>query len=149
MLKILKKIFLKKCMVCLLELISRLNFYFSVLIYWLIGGTRYNYSLHWVIIQYHASGLPWWISWWRIHPAMQKTQLRSLGWEDPAEKEMATHSLAWRVLVRRVARTERLSLSLCVTKQYACVVLSLFTSFRGYLLAPAKFSVFLYSLWFR
>ena len=28
-----------------------------------------------------------------------KTQVRSLGWEDPLEKEMATHSsiLAWRI----------------------------------------------------
>ena len=28
---------------------------------------------------------------------MQETQVRSLGWEDPSEKEMATHSsiLAW------------------------------------------------------
>ena len=25
-------------------------------------------------------------------PAMQKMQVRSLGWEDPLEKEMATHS---------------------------------------------------------
>ena len=25
-------------------------------------------------------------------PAMQKTQVRSLGWEDPLEKEVATHS---------------------------------------------------------
>ena len=33
-------------------------------------------------------------------PAMQETQLRSLDWEDPPEKEMATHSsvLAWRIL---------------------------------------------------
>lgn len=32
-------------------------------------------------------------------PAMQETQLRSLDWEDPPEKEMATHSsvLAWRI----------------------------------------------------
>ena len=32
-------------------------------------------------------------------PAMQETWVRSLGWEDPLEKEMATHStiLAWRV----------------------------------------------------
>ena len=32
-------------------------------------------------------------------PAMQETQVQSLGWEDPLEKEMATHSsiLAWRV----------------------------------------------------
>ena len=31
-------------------------------------------------------------------PAMQETWVRSLGWEDPLEKEMATHSsiLAWR-----------------------------------------------------
>ena len=32
-------------------------------------------------------------------PAMLKSQVRSLGWEDPLEKEMATHSsiLAWRI----------------------------------------------------
>ena len=32
-------------------------------------------------------------------PAMQETQVRSLSWEDPLEKGMASHSsiLAWRV----------------------------------------------------
>ena len=32
-------------------------------------------------------------------PAMQETQVRSLGWEDPLEKGMATYSiiLAWRI----------------------------------------------------
>ena len=32
-------------------------------------------------------------------PAMQKTQVRSLGREDPLEKEMETHSsiLAWKI----------------------------------------------------
>ena len=32
-------------------------------------------------------------------PAMWQTQVRSLGWEDPLEKGMATHSsiLAWRI----------------------------------------------------
>ena len=32
-------------------------------------------------------------------PAMQETGVQSLGWEDPLEKEMATHSgiLAWRI----------------------------------------------------
>ena len=32
-------------------------------------------------------------------PAMQKIQVQSLGWEDPLEKEMATHSstLAWKI----------------------------------------------------
>ena len=33
-------------------------------------------------------------------PVMPETWIRSLGWEDPLEKEMATHSsmLAWRIL---------------------------------------------------
>ena len=33
-------------------------------------------------------------------PVMQETQVRSLGWEDPLEKEMATDSsiLGWRIL---------------------------------------------------
>ena len=32
-------------------------------------------------------------------PAMRETRVQSLGWEDPLEKEMATHSsvLAWRI----------------------------------------------------
>ena len=32
-------------------------------------------------------------------PAMQETQVQSLGWEDPLEKEMVTHSsiLSWRI----------------------------------------------------
>ena len=32
-------------------------------------------------------------------PAMQETRVQSLGWEDPLEKEIATHSsvLAWRI----------------------------------------------------
>ena len=49
-------------------------------------------------------------------PAMQETWVRSLGWEDPLEKEMATHSssFAWRIpeteepgrLVNGVARVQ-------------------------------------------
>ena len=46
--------------------------------------------------------------WWQISlvaqtvkclPAMQETQVQSLGWEDPLEKEMATHSstLSWKI----------------------------------------------------
>ena len=37
--------------------------------------------------------------WVKNSPAMQKTQVQSLGWEDPLEEEMATHSsiLAWRI----------------------------------------------------
>ena len=35
----------------------------------------------------------------KSQPGKQETQVRSLGWEDPLEKEMATHSstLAWRI----------------------------------------------------
>ena len=35
----------------------------------------------------------------KTRPAMQETQVQSLGWEDPLEKGMATHSsiLAWRI----------------------------------------------------
>ena len=34
----------------------------------------------------------------KCQPAVQETQVRSLGWEDPMEKEIATHSsiLAWK-----------------------------------------------------
>ena len=36
-------------------------------------------------------------------PAMQETQVQSLGWEDPLEEKMAIHSsiLAWRIPVNR------------------------------------------------
>ena len=35
----------------------------------------------------------------KIPPVMRETQVRSLGWEDPLEKRMATHFsiLAWRI----------------------------------------------------
>ena len=36
-------------------------------------------------------------------PTMQDTWVRSLGWEDPLEKEMATHSS---ILARRIPWTE-------------------------------------------
>ena len=36
-------------------------------------------------------------------PTVQETQFRSLGWEDPLEKKMATHSsiLAWEIPEKR------------------------------------------------
>ena len=39
-------------------------------------------------------------------PAMQETWVRSLGWEDPLEEGMATHSsiLAWRIPMDREAQ---------------------------------------------
>ena len=51
-------------------------------------------------------------------PAMQETQVQFLGWEDPLEKGMATHSnilalcvysidrAAWRATVRGVAKSQ-------------------------------------------
>ena len=39
---------------------------------------------------------------WNL-PAMQETQVRSLGWEDPLEKEIATHSS---ILAQRIPWTE-------------------------------------------
>ena len=38
-----------------------------------------------------------WLKQLKNLPTMQETQVQSLGWEDPLEKEMATHSsiLAW------------------------------------------------------
>ena len=43
--------------------------------------------------------------WLRTHLLMQEMLVRSLGWEDPLEKEMATHSsiLAWRIPMDRGA----------------------------------------------
>ena len=40
-------------------------------------------------------------------PAMQETWVRSLGWEDPLEKEMATHSstLAWWATVHGITKS--------------------------------------------
>ena len=48
-------------------------------------------SLHWASLVAQLGKNP---------PAMQETWVRSLGWEDPLEKEKATHSsmLAWRIL---------------------------------------------------
>ena len=41
----------------------------------------------------------WWLSGKKIRLPMQETQVRSLGRENPLEKEMATHSsiLAWEI----------------------------------------------------
>ena len=37
--------------------------------------------------------------WVKNLPAVQETQIQALGWEDPLEEEMATHSsiLAWEI----------------------------------------------------
>ena len=75
-------------------------------------------------------------------PAMQETRIRSLVWEDPLEKEMATHSstLAWKIpwteepcrlqsmgsqRVRHDWATSLASLSLCHHKTGFCPILTL------------------------
>ena len=63
-------------------------------------------------------------------PAVRETQVRSLGWEDALEKEMATHSsiLAWKIpwtgtIVRGIAKSwTRLS---GFTRSYKYTTLSL------------------------
>ena len=44
--------------------------------------------------------LPFLVAQWSRLPAMQEIQVQSMGWEDPMEEEIATHSsiLAWRIL---------------------------------------------------
>ena len=42
--------------------------------------------------------IPWWLRWYKHLPTMRETWVWSLSWEDPLEKEMATHSsiFAWK-----------------------------------------------------
>ena len=50
------------------------------------------------MLVYIACGFSRWLS-GKESPAMQETPSGSLGWEDPLEESMATHSsvLAWRI----------------------------------------------------
>ena len=80
-------------------------------------------------------------------PPMQETWVQSLGWEDPLEKEMATHSssiLAWRIPCReepsglqsmgmqRAHTTEGLSMHSCLyithldIRSFGMILLKLF-----------------------
>ena len=67
-----------------------------------------NIAVDWKILKTHLKSLIHrdegeWLSlvaqWLRICPPMQEIWVRSLGQEDPLEKEMATHTsiLAWRI----------------------------------------------------
>ena len=68
-------------------------------------------------------------------PAMQETWVRSLGWEDPLEKGMATHSsiLAWRIpwictVYGVTKRWTRLSDSLSQdSEQFSCLCMPRFS----------------------
>ena len=65
------------------------------IILWYGISQRYQYELMFSLI----SGVSLVAQRLKRLPGMQETQVRSLGWEDPLEKEMATHSstLAWRI----------------------------------------------------
>ena len=72
--------------------------------FWLIWGVFECFSLCVFFFFFKVVALP--LIWASLiaqlvnHlPAMQETQVRSLGWEDPLEEEMVTHSsiLAWRM----------------------------------------------------
>ena len=56
-------------------------------------------------IDMYVSDLPWWLRQWRICLQCRRPWFQSLGWEDPLEKGMATHSgiLAWRIFMDGVA----------------------------------------------
>ena len=72
-------------------------------------------------------------------PAMQETWVQSLGWEDPLEQGMATHSsiLAWRIPMDRGARwaavlgvaeldtTEQLNIAYILLINEACITFSI------------------------
>ena len=94
-------------------------------------------------------------------PAMQKTWIRSLDWEDPLEEVMATHSsiLAWRIPLNRRAwqatvhgvadsdMTERLSTAhgrfpLSQQREGLCQCLQPKLSLTGVGVVPAKSILF-------
>ena len=56
-------------------------------------------------------------------PAVGETQVRSLGCEDPLEKEMATHSstLAWKIPGRGVAKSRAQPTDFTFTSRHMCV----------------------------
>ena len=59
-----------------------------------------------------SPGLLWWLKMVESPPAMQETWVQSLGWEDPLEKEMATHSsiLAWEIAWTEPGRLQSMGL---------------------------------------
>ena len=52
-----------------------------------------------IVLHMSTFGLPWWLSGKEFSPAMQETQVQSLGREDPLEEGMGIHSsiLAWKI----------------------------------------------------
>ena len=66
----------------------------------MITGEREGIKLYLLSTYYeHLLGLPWWLTGKEFACPVLDTRIRSLGWEDPLEKEMATHSsiLPWEI----------------------------------------------------
>ena len=60
-------------------------------------GDQWGWPLFETFNNHYA--LPWWLRWSKRLSTMRETRVRSLGWEDPLEKEMAIHSrtIAWKI----------------------------------------------------
>ena len=84
-------------------------------------------------------------------PAMQETRVRSLGWEDPLEKEMSTHSsvLAWEIPWTEFGGLQSMGSQRvrhdCVTKQqhFPCYVVKFLVLKNICSSLPLSVSVFL------
>ena len=67
------------------------------LLYFFLPPFKNNGLLFWVpdVLCWHSEVVLWNLLSWET----QEMQIRSLGWEDPLEEEMATHSriLAWEI----------------------------------------------------
>ena len=74
-----------------------LPFHFNKDLLWVYHGWGSGFALTWLLHVYHPLGDSLVAQMVKDLPAMQETLVWSLGWEDPLEKKMATHSsiLAW------------------------------------------------------
>ena len=66
---------------------------------WAPLSTGFSRQEYWSELACPSPGVPWWLRALKRLPPMQETPVRFLGWDDPLEKEMVTHSsiLAWRI----------------------------------------------------
>jgi len=71
------------------------TFLYFFLVFYLPTVIKRTYFIQ--IIAFFNWWLPWWLRWLRI--CIQCRRPVSIPWEDPLDKEMATHSsvLAWRI----------------------------------------------------
>ena len=66
----------------------------------LVSGIQHSDSdIYVYVCVYYINGASLLVQTVKNLPAVQETWVQSLGWEDPLEKEMATHSriLAWKI----------------------------------------------------